>query len=701
MARRDTARYGGVMRARVKAWRIAVIAVLCVSCFTFTGIASTQLRATATQEIEEIAVKGIRESIAKSIDTKRGAGPATFERNRVSAAVVDRGQYSSARRLVQLKKWLAGYRPFFLPAFAEVEQPNILWIIAEDLSARDLPVYGDPAAVTPNIDRLALEGTVFRNAFSTTPICSPSRSSLITGVHSTMIGAHNHRSHVGPKAPYQTGHTLPNPVRLIPELFQEAGYTTAIWGKTDYSFNWTNRYNINERISEKLDGWSELKSSQPFFAQIHLRETHRPWTGADKVVDRTKIHIPPIYPISDEIIENWGRYLDELATFDQKVGDILNRLKRDGLAENTVVMLFSDHGREQPRAKQWLYDGGIHVPLIVKRPNQDQLEPHSDALVSLVDVSATSLHLAGIKLPDYLDGRPLFGNNVVAREHIIATRDRDDETFDRVRAVRTAQYKYIRNFYPELPWTQYNHYIERDVDGQTHYELFGIMRDLHAQGRLNAAQALFWAPEKPAEELYDVVADPWETQNLATNPDYLDRLLDMRRRLDEWMEIQHPQLGWRDKGAVPEPDTRLFIIRQQPEDPTLVHVVTTVDDPNGGDCSLRVEYSTDGGRHWHRASIGPRVVADYGTPTVHHGDVRQIANIETDRIGANTVRFVWDTQDSRNGSGPLDQDSYDRVKLRVTQYDTEGQVRSFASTQGFVREFPRVVPNNAPFRLVF
>ena len=602
---------------------------------------------------------------------------------------------------MKLRKWLVGCWLFLLPALCGAERPNVLWIVAEDLSAKDLSVYGDPAAITPNIDRLAREGTVFRNAFSTSPICSPSRSSLITGVHSTTIGAHNHRSHVGPKAPYQTGQALPNPVRLIPALFQEAGYTTAIWGKTDYNFEWTDSYNISEPMSDGLPAWSKLKSNQPFFAQIHFRETHRPWDSAENVVDRKKVRIPPIYPVSEEIIENWGQYLDELAVLDKKVGDILNRLKQDGLTDNTVVILLSDHGREQPRAKQWVYDGGIHVPLIIKRPNQDRFEPSSNALVSLLDVSATSLDLAGLELPDYLDGRPLFGSEARRREHIIATRDRDDETFDRVRAVRTDQYKYIRNFYPELPWTQYNYYIEQEVDGQTNYELFGIMRDLHAQGQLNAAQALFWAPEKPREELYDIVADPWETNNLAANPDYRNALEDMRRRLDEWMENKHPQLGWRDQGAVPEPDARLFIVRQQARNPNLVNVVTTVNDPHGGTCLLEVEYSTDAGRSWRRASIKPEVVADYGRPAVNQGDVHRIANIETGRTGANTVRFTWDTLDTRNGSGPLDQPSYDSVKLRVTQFNSAGEALSFESTRGFVREYPSVLPNNAPFRLAF
>jgi uncharacterized sulfatase len=381
-------------------------------------------------------------------------------------------------------------------------------LIAEDLSAIEIGSYGNAAAQTPILDRLALEGTRYSSAFATTPVCSPTRSSFITGMHNTTINAHNHRSHVGPKSPYQTGYTLPDPVKLLPQIFQEAGYTTAIWGKTDYNFNWTEGYDYDfqSETDGTAKGWDEVIKHEPFFIQVHFRETHRDWDGNERVTDRSQIKIPPIYPDTPEVREAWGDYLDDLASLDRKVGALLARLEDDGLAENTVVIFFSDHGREMPRAKQWVYDGGIHVPLIVRRPNEDAPGTTDDQLISNVDISAVSLDLAGIEVPDYFDGRSFVDPATEQRDHIIATRDRDDETFDRVRAVRTDRYKYIRNYYPELPWTQFNHYIEQiKEDGQTHYETFGIMRELHAAGQLTGAQALFWAEQKPREELYDIV----------------------------------------------------------------------------------------------------------------------------------------------------------------------------------------------------
>ena len=578
-------------------------------------------------------------------------------------------------------------------------QPNIIWLVAEDLSAIEIGSYGNAAANTPNLDRLALEGTRYSSAFATTPVCSPTRSSFITGMHNTTINAHNHRSHVGPKSPYQTGYALPDPVKLVPEIFQEAGYTTAIWGKTDYNFNWTEGYDYDfqSETDGRANGWDEVTKHEPFFVQVHFRETHRDWDGNEPVTDRSQIEIPPIYPDTPEVRDAWGDYLDDLASLDRKVGALLARLEEDGLAENTVVIFFSDHGREMPRGKQWVYDGGIHVPLIIRRPNEQTPGTTDDQLISNVDISAVSLDLANIEIPEYFDGRSFLDPGTVQRDHIIATRDRDDETFDRVRAVRTDRYKYIRNYYPELPWTQYNHYIEQiKEDGQAHYETFGIMRDLHERAELTDEQALFFAPRKPPEELYDLVDDPWETNNLAGDPAMSNVLDDLRAKLDTWIEDPHPQLGWRDKGAVPEEGTRLFVINQNAADPTLVDIVTTVDDIGGRDCALKVEFSTDNGATWAKAYLSGSSSADYGTVTIDNETEYQVSQIQTSAAGANTIRFQWDTQESPDG---LSEAGYGQVLIRTTQWNGETLRPPVVSTRGFFREFPAVVVDKSPIQL--
>jgi uncharacterized sulfatase len=578
------------------------------------------------------------------------------------------------------------------------DRPNIVWLIAEDLSARELPSYGNTVSQTPNIDQLAREGTLYSNVFTTTPVCSPSRSSLITGMHNTTINAHNHRSHVGPKSPYQTGYTLPEPVKLLPKIFQEAGYTTAIWGKTDYNFNWTEGYDFDfqSEVDGQAMGWEEVTRHQPFFVQVHFRETHRDWDGNERVIDRSRIELPPIYPDTPEVREAWGKYLDDLASLDRKVGALLDRLEKDGLADNTVIMFFSDHGREMPRGKQWVYDGGIHIPLIVRIPDEEQPGTTDDQLISNIDISAASLDLTGIPIPGYFDGRSFKDPDLEPRDHIIATRDRDDETFDRVRAVRTKRYKYIRNYYPELPWTQYNHYIEHIVDGQTHYETFGIMRDLLAAGELTDEQAIFFAPEKPREELYDLANDPWETSNLASDPAMSQVLQELRAKLDGWIENPHPQLGWRDKGAVPEDGTRLFVISQNAVDPTLVDIATTVDDIDGRECSLRVEFSTDNGETWARAHLTGVASADYGMVRIDNEAEYQVAQITTNSAGANTIRIQWDTQHESNA---LREPSYDQVLIRTIQSNGETVRAPVVGTRGFVREFPAVVEDRTPLRI--
>lgn len=577
-------------------------------------------------------------------------------------------------------------------------RPNILWLVAEDLSANDMATYGNTASQTPNIDQLARDGTLYSSAFATTPVCSPSRSSLITGMHNTTINAHNHRSHVGPKSPYQTGYTLPEPVRLLPQIFQEAGYTTVIWGKTDYNFNWSDGYDYDfqSEVDGQAKGWDEVTRHQPFFAQVHFRETHRDWNGNEQVTDRSQIEIPPIYPDTPEVREAWGDYLDDMASLDRKVGALLARLKEDGLADNTVVIFFSDHGREMPRGKQWVYDGGIHVPLVIRTPDEEAPGTTDDQLISNVDISAVSLDLAGIEVPEYYDGRSFLDPSTEQRDHIISTRDRDDETFDRVRAVRTDRYKYIRNYYPELPWAQYNHYIEHLVDGQTHYETFGIMRELYEVGELTDEQALFFAPGKPREELYDVVNDPWETNNLANDPAMSAVLEEMRAKLDQWIEDPHPQLGWRDKGAVPEEGTRLFVIKQNAVGRTLVDIVTTVDDVNGRECALNVEFSTDNGGTWAQAFLTGTSSADYGAVRIDNEAEYQVSRITTNAAGANTIRFQWDTQHAANA---LREARYDQVLIRITQWNGETVRSPVVSTRGFVREFPAVVEDRTPLQI--
>lgn len=412
------------------------------------------------------------------------------------------------------------------------QKPNIIWILSEDIST-DLACYGTPLVQTPHLDRMAREGIRFTRAFTTAPVCSPSRSAIITGMYQTSIGAHHHRSH------RTDGYTLPAPVKPITEYLREAGYYTvleknpapgvATSSKTDFNFN------LEKPVFDGND-WTRRKPGQPFFAQLTIDETHRGKAWPTTVqqfqpqINPDKVVLPPFYPNHPIAREDWATYLESIQLMDSFVGKILQQLKAEGIADNTLVIFSGDNGRCHARDKQFLYEGGLHIPLIMHWPKQLKAGQVNQDLVSAIDVSATILRLAGIRPPAYMDGQVMLGPEARKRSYVIAARDRMDETVDKMRAVRDKRYKYIKNYMPERPYMQPNNYKEKQ------YPMWNLLKELHAQGKLSPAQALFVAPTKPAEELYDLEKDPYELHNLAALPAQQQRLRDMRAILEKWIK---------------------------------------------------------------------------------------------------------------------------------------------------------------------
>jgi len=357
-----------------------------------------------------------------------------------------------------------------------VASPNILWLIAEDLGP-ELGILGTPEVDTPNLDRLATRGMLFTRAFSTAPVCSPSRSAFNTGMYQTTIGAHNHRSH-RPDDPSEYPFPLPDGVRTVSDWLRDAGYFTAnVRHFPDgVDFEGTNKTDWNFTVDGEpfdTDSWEDLKNRQPFYAQINFPETHRgrEWDNAHERIaqpaDPNKVVLPPYYPDHPVVRADWAQYLNAVMALDGKIGVVLELLERDGLADNTIVFLMGDHGRAMVRGKQWPYDSGLHVPLIVYWP--EALSPpatygpatSSDQLISLIDVTATTLDMAGVTKPELMQGRVFLGPDTGApRQYVFGGRDRGDETVDRIRTVRTERYRYIRNFMPERPFLQTNRYKE-------------------------------------------------------------------------------------------------------------------------------------------------------------------------------------------------------------------------------------------------
>ena len=444
---------------------------------------------------------------------------------------------------------------FAAPAFAAdpPKRPNIVWFFIDDMSA-NFSCYGEKTITTPNVDQLAKEGTKFTRAFTTCSVCSPCRSALITGCYQTTIGSHHHRSGRGTEKIH-----LHNGVVPVPVLFQQAGYYTCIGGppgpnkkgkralgKTDYNFEWDAKmYDGND--------WSGRKPGQPFFMQVmtpggkyrgngnNPAWRNRALRELGSVTKPEDVTLPPYYPRDPVILEDWAQYLDACRYTDKEVGMVVDRLKKEGLLDSTIFFFMTDHGISHARGKQFLYDEGIHVPFVVRGPG---IEPGKvrDDLVLQIDMTATSLALAGIEIPKWMQGRDLFAKDYTPRDAVVSARDRCDETVEHLRSVRTGQFKYIRNYLSERPHLQPNRY----KDGKA---ILQSLRALHGAGKLDPLQEkLLFAPTRPKEELYDLTTDTFEVKNLASDPMYRPVLEEMRKRLADW-EVQT-----NDKGRKPEPE---------------------------------------------------------------------------------------------------------------------------------------------------
>jgi len=439
----------------------------------------------------------------------------------------------------------AGVLALGAAARAEDARPNIVWIIVDDMSA-NFSSYGEKAIETPNVDRLAREGVRFRKAFVTAPVCSPCRSALITGMYQTAIGAQNHRSGRG-----ALKIQLPAGVEPIPAMLKKCGYYTAIGGplargtnlgKTDYNFEW-------DRAMYDGNDWSGRKPGQPFFMQVQLHggkyreaktwpETVRREIG--EATSRDKVELPPYYPSDPVLVDDWAAYLDTVRFTDKQVGAVIDRLEKEGILDQTIVAFMTDHGISHARGKQFLYDEGIHVPLVIRGPGVPRGTVRDD-LVSHIDLAPTTLAMAGVPIPATMQARDLFSPAGTDRDAVFSARDRCDETVEHLRSVRTQRFKYIRNDYPDRPHLQPNRYKDDKPIVQR-------LRALHAEGKLNELQeALLFAPTRTKEELYDVQADPHELHNLAADPSYQGMLEKLRDRLDRWI------VKTDDHGRRPEP----------------------------------------------------------------------------------------------------------------------------------------------------
>ncbi|MEZ6070070.1 MAG: sulfatase [Pirellulales bacterium] len=437
-------------------------------------------------------------------------------------------------------------------SFADNPRPNILWITCEDISP-NLGCYGDEYAVTPNLDRLASESTRYTAAFAPIGVCAPARSCLITGMWPTSLGSQHMRCQA----------VLPEYVHCFSEYLRDAGYYCTNNVKTDYNFQQRPQ---SWDASSRQAHWRGRADAQPFFAVFNFTSCHESqirlpeeqyqqrtadFTDAERH-DPAKAPLPPYHPDTPEVRRDWARYADMITYMDKEAGRVLDELEEDGLADETIVFFYSDHGAGMPRSKRWLYDSSTRVPLLVRFPEKyRQWAPtaagdSTDRLVSFIDFGPTVLSLADVAIPEHMQGVAFLGEAAgPPREYVYGFRGRMDERYDMLRSVRDGRYKYIRNYMPQLPYFQHQF-----LEYQNEMPTMRVWQRLADEGNLTGPAATFMAMRKPAEELYDTEADPWEVHNLADDIAYHDVRHRLRGALYDWM------LEIRDLGFLPEPDMR-------------------------------------------------------------------------------------------------------------------------------------------------
>lgn len=413
------------------------------------------------------------------------------------------------------------------------ERPNFLWIVSEDNSKHHIKHFDPNGIEMPNLEALAREGVTFDAVCSNGAVCSVARSTLVTGCYAPRLGAHYHRK--------QQLVPMPDGLKAFPAYLKEAGYYTSNKTKTDYNL----QVNMKETWSGK-GGWEGRAESQPFFLQQNFASTHEGSLHFRKDMQTKiplkdlvgKVIIPPHHPDTSLMRYSYAYYQDRMRKFDHELGALIDKLKKDGLYDDTIIFYFGDHGGILPRSKGYIYETGLAAPLVVRIPEKWQhLIPFkpgtsTNAIVNFYDFGPSIINAAGIPLSDKFDGKPFLGKDITAEELnsrvAYAYADRFDEKYDIVRSYRKGNMKYMRNFQPFNPDALHNFYRY----GQPAYM---ELRDLHNAGKLDATQDLFFS-KKPAEALYDLEKDPYELDNLAGKPEYQDTLVAMRNTLTDHLK---------------------------------------------------------------------------------------------------------------------------------------------------------------------
>lgn len=466
-------------------------------------------------------------------------------------------------------------------------KPNILWLVAEDLSPL-IPPFGDSTIETPNLSRLAAEGICFDNVYSTSGVCSPSRAALATGLHPVTFGANNMRNGPWYRTPVSEKNIVdfnenapkgvtayegvpPAGVRMMSEYLREAGYYCTNNAKEDYQFQKT--VMAWDESSDKAHWRNRPNSEQPFFAVFNFGSTHESqiWKQKDKpllVDNNLDVPIPPYLPDTEIAKNDIRRFYSNIKKMDTEVGEILKQLEADGLLDNTIIVWYTDHGGCLPRQKRLLYDSGLKVPMIVRFPKKQYAGTRDNRMISFIDFAPTTLSLANIEPPKNIHGTAFLGKFQAKKmpKYIFAAADRFDEKYAKGRAVRGERFKYIRHY------SEANEPIYLDLAYRKQQPIMMEMLRLKDEKALNETQLLWFKTPKPKEELYDTWNDKHEINNLVNNPKYAAKLSELRQANEDF------QNRFEDLAMLPETELiqRLQVNGKQPTIAT--PIVETIDE---------------------------------------------------------------------------------------------------------------------------
>ncbi|WP_303317269.1 sulfatase-like hydrolase/transferase [Flavivirga abyssicola] len=448
----------------------------------------------------------------------------------------------------------------------QTKRPNIIWLMAEDMST-DLECYDMPNVKTPNLNKMAAQGIRFDNAFVTNSICSPSRSAMMVGTHQVKTNTHHHRSN----------RNVPLDPQFKPftKLLRDAGYTTILGHhgvmkkgrKIDVNFKhkplgeWDGKTKFG--LFDKYDTFE--KTDEPFFAQIQLVVTHRGdwWTDvrnqSKHPVDTETLEMPPYMSDHPAIRLDWAKYLDQIEYMDNEVGMIFKELEEKGMADNTIVIFIGDNGRCNIRGKGYLLDPGLRIPLIMYYPNKFKAGEVRKEVVSATDITASIIDFAGIEVPGYMTGQPIFSKDF-EREYVYGARDLWDEIEEDSKALVSGDWSYIYNAKPEVPYDAHQAYLE------FYRPAVHIMRRLYQEGKLTESQKLFFEPSKPIEQLFNMKEDPHQLNNLIDNPEYESVLNKLRKEKQQFDKLMKPVSDVYEPVKMTSPKALVWMKKELPND---------------------------------------------------------------------------------------------------------------------------------------